>query len=561
MLIDLSIRDVVLIDRLDLSFDDGLAVLTGETGAGKSILLDSLGLALGARAEARLVRHGSKQAVVSAAFSLPQSHTANLLLDEQGLDIDETLVLRRVLKADGRSRAYANDQPISISLLKLLGECLIEIQGQFDQQGLMDSTTHIDVLDSYANLHEDRQACAGLFKHWKETEKALHDARRAAEKAREDEDYLRYSVDELEKFAPQPGEEDTLSAERTMLQNAEKLIDAINEAHQHLDGRNGADALLRKAQKALERIADKATGQVDSAIEALERAAVEIQEGMSGLSTAMLDIRPDDSLLNATEERLFALRDLARKHNAHPDQLADVLEQLQKNLLLIDDSAAELAKLEEEATAAKQAYIAAADSLSSKRRSAAEQLDKAVNAELPPLKLEKATFVTVLEEMSEDAWTASGKDRVQFQVSTNPGTPAGPLSKIASGGELSRFLLALKVSLAETGSVPTLVFDEVDSGVGGATAAAVGERLDRLSESVQILVITHSPQVAARGQSHWRVAKSLNGEAMVTAVSRLDDAERREELARMLSGAEVTNEARAAADRLLADRQLEGTDA
>lgn len=555
MLTNLSIRDVVLIDRLDLTFDRGLAVLTGETGAGKSILLDSLGLALGARAEARLVRHGSDQAVVSAAFHVPANHQANRLLVEQGLDVDDILVLRRILKADGRSRAFANDQPISIGLLKQLGECLIEIQGQFDQQGLMDSNTHIDVLDSYAGLFERRQACGRLFRSWKETEKALRAAQAAAEKAREDEEYLRHSVDELEKFAPQPGEEETLSTDRTMLQNAEKLIEAINSAYDFLDGRDGADAQLRKAQKALERIADKATGQLDAAITALDRASVEIQEGLSGLTAASQEISADESLLNATEERLFALRDLARKHNAHPDQLADVLTQLQCNLQLIDNSEAELANLREEAAKAKQAYSDAAGSLSSTRRDAAQRLDQAVNSELPPLKLEKATFVTVLQTLEEDEWSANGMDRVQFQVATNPGTPAGPLSKIASGGELSRFLLALKVSLAETGSVPTLVFDEVDSGVGGATAAAVGERLDRLSESVQILVITHSPQVAARGQSHWRVAKSLNGEAMITAVSRLDEMQRREELARMLSGAEVTNEARAAADRL-----LEGTD-
>ena len=551
MLTDLSIRDVVLIDRLDLDLTPGLSVLTGETGAGKSILLDALSLALGSRAEARLVRHGCDQAVVTAGFDLPMDHPANKLLEEQGLEAEGPMILRRMLNADGRSRAYVNDQPIGVTLLRQLGETLVEIQGQFDQHGLLNPATHVDVLDSYAQLLPARKDCAKAFQNWQTTETALRDAIDAAERAKEDEEYLRHSLDELETFAPEDSEEDNLSAERSLLQNAEKLTEAINTAYGKLNGQRGADDNLRQAQKALERMIDKAGGQLDAALGALDRASVEIQEALSLLNSASSEVSANDQQLDHVEERLFALRDLARKHNVHPDALPAVLEKLRQDIVLINNSEEALVKLREQAQAARKSYQEKAARLSEKRQAAAKRLNKAVNTELPPLKMDKATFITMVSPMEEQNWNANGMDQVAFQVMTNPGAPAGPLSKIASGGELSRFLLALKVSLAEIGSVPTLVFDEIDSGVGGATAAAIGERLSRLAQNVQLLVITHSPQVAAVGRDHWNVAKSMNGQAMVTAVNRLTGQERREEVARMLSGSEITEEARAAADQLL----------
>ncbi|RED54123.1 DNA repair protein RecN [Aestuariispira insulae] len=551
MLTDLSIRDVVLIDRLDLDLTPGLSVLTGETGAGKSILLDALGLALGARAEARLVRHGCDQAVVIASFEIADDHPAHEMLHEQGLESDSHLILRRLLSADGRSRAFINDQPVGVTLLRQLGETLVEIQGQFDQHGLLNPATHIDVLDSYAQLMRERKACGNAFQAWQNAETALKDAIRAADQAKEDEEYLRHSLDELEKFGPDDNEEDTLSAERSLLQNAEKLTEAISTAFDKLNGARGADDCLRQAQKALERLIDKAEGHLDGALGALDRASVEIQEAISQLNSAASEVSANDQHLEHVEERLFALRDLARKHNVHPDALPALIEKFRQDIALINDSEEALLRLQQEAKAARENYIAKAEALSKKRQTAAKRLNQAVNTELPPLKMDKATFITTVQPLEDGHWNANGMDQVAFQVMTNPGAPAGPLSKIASGGELSRFLLALKVSLAEIGSVPTLVFDEIDSGVGGATAAAIGDRLGRLAGNVQLLVITHSPQVAAAGRDHWNVAKSMNGKSMVTSVNRLMGQERREEVARMLSGSEITEEARAAADRLL----------
>ncbi|MTI10772.1 DNA repair protein RecN [Curvivirga aplysinae] len=551
MLTDLSIRDVVLIDKLDLSFHKSLSVLTGETGAGKSILLDSLGLALGARAEARLVRHGCEQAVVTASFDLPDLHPAYNIMAEHGIDCDGQLILRRILSADGRSRAYVNDQPVSVGLLRQLGDTLVEVQGQFDQHGLMDSTTHIDVLDSFAATLQKRLDCASAYSEWKKASKALKQAREDAEKAREDEAYLRHTLDEMERFAPVDGEEEELDKERSFLQNAEKLTDAIRSALASLDHKGGADDKLRDAQKSLDRIADKAEGKLDEAIATLDRANAEMMEAINILNQVGHDVTSNDMRLNDVEERLFELRDLARKHNVQPHELPSVLDRLRQSLALIDDTADNMQALEEKVAASKARYLKIANLLTETRVKKAAELNDAVNSELPPLKLEKARFETTIIELEEKEWTAFGKDKVAFQIATNPGAPAGPLNKVASGGELSRFLLALKVSLAETGATPSLVFDEVDAGVGGATAAAIGERLHKLAQRVQILVVTHSPQVAARGLAHLQVAKSMRGEAMVTDVSQLTEDQRLEEVARMLSGAEITNEARAAAAKLL----------
>lgn len=551
MLTGLTIRDVVLIEKLRLEFAGGLSVLTGETGAGKSILLDSLGLALGRRADAKLVRPGAERATVTATFDLSGDHAVHALLAEHDLPTEDRLLLRRTVSAEGRSKAYINDEPVGIALLKRVGETLVEIQGQFDQQGLMDPATHIDLLDAYGALGPMRAETGRLFEAWRAARKALATAASDADAARREEEYLRFAADELDRLAPQIGEEAELAARRGLLQNAEKLTEALTAAAEHLTGQSGADAGLRQAQRALDRVADSMGEALNEPIAGLDRAAVEIEEVIAQLNRIGSELDADSGGLEAAEERLFALRDIARKHGTEPDALPALREEFSRRLAMIDAGEETLAALERDAAQAREAFEHAAEALTVARRRTAERLDAAVNAELPPLKLERARFATEILPLDPEKWGASGRDRVGFTVTTNPGMPGGPLDKIASGGELSRFLLAIKVALAEVGTVPTLVFDEVDSGVGGATAAAVGERLGRLAEGLQILVVTHSPQVAARGASHWRVAKAAGADGTIaTSVEQLSAADRREELARMLSGAQITDEARAAADRL-----------
>ncbi|MBO6837040.1 MAG: DNA repair protein RecN [Alphaproteobacteria bacterium] len=552
MLTGLTIRDIVLIDRLRLSFSGGLAVLTGETGAGKSILLDSLGLALGRRSEAKLVRPGADKASITAEFDLPEDHAVHGILDENDLPREDHLILRRTVSADGRSKAFVNDQPVGIALLKQIGERLVEVQGQFDQHGLLDAATHIDLLDAFGGLDAERGQVERLFGGWQAARREYDKAAAKAEAARKEEDYLRFAAEELDKLAPQPGEEEDLAERRTLLQNAERLTESITAAVDFLSGNGGVDDGLRQAQRALDRVADKMGERLNEVVAGLDRAAVEIEEAIGQLNRIGSDLNADSGELEDIEERLFALRDIARKHGTGVDDLPRLREDIAERLTFIDAGEERLAALTAQAEAARKEYERAAETLSAKRRSAAERLDAAVNAELPPLKLERARFATEIHPLEPSKWGPKGRDRVGFAVTTNPGMPGGPLDKIASGGELSRFLLAIKVALAEVGTVPTLVFDEVDAGVGGATAAAVGERLGRLAERLQVLVVTHSPQVAARGVSHWRVAKSTGNDGRAaTSVSSLDPHNRREELARMLSGAEITDEARAAADRLI----------
>lgn len=560
MLSGLSIRDVVLIERLDLSFPAaggaaGLQVLTGETGAGKSILLDALGLALGGRGDSGLVRPGAAQAVVAATFDLPADHPAHALLHEQGLDGDDTLVLRRVLGADGRGRALVNDQPVSVGLLRRLGETLVEIQGQFAQQGLLDPASHRDLLDDFGGLAERRRSVAAAWQAWRAAEEARQAAEEALQRARAEEDYLRHVVAELDALDPQPGEEAALAEERQLLRQAGGLAEAVEGALAELSRDRGVGAALRAAQRLLERQADKAGGRLDAALAALERAAVEAAEAVAQIEAVQQALEADPGRLERIEERLFALRAAARKHQLDVAGLPELRERLARQLQDIDDGGARLAGLVAGARDARAAYAAAAEALSAARAKAAGALAKAVAGELPPLKLEKARFVAQVERLPEADWGAAGMDRVTFLISTNPGLPAGPLNKVASGGELSRFMLALKVVLARTSTVTTLVFDEVDSGIGGATAAAVGERLARLAGDVQVLVVTHSPQVAARADHHWRIGKRSKGGKTVTEIVALDAAERREEVARMLAGSEVTEEARAAAQKLIASRR------
>jgi DNA repair protein RecN (Recombination protein N) len=551
MLTGLSIRNIVLIDRLDLSFSKGLSVLTGETGAGKSILLDSLGLALGARAEPRLLRPGADRGSVTAAFEVSDGHPAAALLEEHGLMIDQTVILRRVISPDGRTRAFVNDESVSVNLLHRIGESLVEIQGQFDERGLMNPTNHREILDAFGNLSIAKADTRAAYEAWRDAIAERLKSAEDAASARRDEEYLRHALDELETLNPIAGEEKQLSERRALLQNAEAVVNALNAGYAELDGDEAAESKLRAALGHIDRISDKAGNLLDAARSALERAVAETQDAMAALRHLADAIELDGQDLDTIEERLFTLRSIARKHGINVDDLPLLRERITERLKLVDDQTDTLAALEKREEAGRQRYLETARRLRDARRAAAKRLDAAVNAEFPPLKLEKASFVTALEELPEGAWGPEGVDRVSFLVTTNPGTPPGPLSRIASGGELSRFMLAIKVALAEVNATPTLVFDEVDSGIGGATADAVGLRLARLAERVQILVVTHSPQVAARGNAHLRVEKRETGNLAVTGVDLLNDDARREEVARMLSGREITDEARAAAGRLL----------
>ncbi len=559
MLTGLSIRDVVLIEKLDLSFDAGLTVLTGETGAGKSILLDSLGLALGARSEAGLVRAGCEQASVAAVFAPPSGHPVEALLAEQGIDLESELVLRRVVTRDGRSRAFVNDSPASAGLLRRVGALLVEVQGQGDQMGLADPAMHLGLLDAYGVAPALRADVAARFRAWRAAVTALKKAEEAIEAAKRDEDWLRHATDELSKLAPQPGEEEALAAERQRLQQGERRAEAIAAALAELaprDRRSGGPAAsLRAASRALQRLGPGAADSANPAapaMAALERAEEALAEAEGLLARLADDASADPRQLEAAEERLFALRAAARKHNVLVADLPEHLAGLRARLASLETGTAQVDVLLRATGQARADYIAACALLYAARQDASLRLQQAIGQELPPLKLDRARFVAEVAPLPELGWSASGADQVRFLISTNPGQTPGPLAKIASGGELSRLMLALKVVLAGGSPVPTLVFDEVDSGIGGATAAAVGERLARVAEQVQVLLVTHSPQVAARGAAHLRVAKATAAGRAETRVERLNGVERREEIARMLAGETVTEAARAAADSLMA---------
>lgn len=552
MLQGLSIRDVVLIDRLDLSFESGLNVLTGETGAGKSILLDSLGLATGQRAEARLVRHGAAQASVTADYILPLDHPVFALLSEHGIACDEgQVLLRRVLSVDGRSRAFVNDQAVSVALLRQLGEALVEVHGQFDNQRLLNPSLHRALLDAHGGLEAEVKSVHKAFHAWRDTVNERKRAEDALESAKRDEEFLRHAVKEMVDLNPQTGEEDELAKNRQGMMHGEKLLDAMKQSTKELGGGRGVERMLRDALRHLEPVADKAGGLLTDVLEALDTAAEGVSEAVSRLARAAESVDVDPSHMEQIEERLFALRALARKHGVTVEGLPAFREELEAQLNALLDGGASLDRLMAAEKAARSAFVAAALDLGGKRKAAAADLDAAVCGELEPLRMGAAAFVTDVAPLDEANWSENGCDRVAFQVSTNPGAPAGPISKIASGGELSRFMLALKVVLAQADPVPTLVFDEVDAGIGGAVAAAVGGRLEVLSEDVQVLVVTHSPQVAARGLAHYKVAKSDNGAGVRTSVSLLSQDQREEEIARMLSGETVTGEALAAARSLM----------
>jgi len=555
----LSIRDVVLIERLDLEFGVGLTVLTGETGAGKSILLDSLGLALGARADAGLVRVGAEQASVTACFAPPPGHPALDLLAEQGVALEDEIVVRRVVSKDGRSRATINDQPVGVALLRRAGSLLVEVQGQGDQMGLADPAVHATLLDSYGAHAPVRAAVGATWRAWRDAGTALQAARTAIAEAQREEDWLRHAVDELSTLAPVEGEEDRLASERQRLQQGERRAEAIASALTEISPKDrrsaGPAATLRSASRALQKLVP--TNQPDAenpaapALAALERAEEALAEAETLLSRLANEADADPRLLEQAEERLFALRAAARKHGTSVVELPALLADLRRRLAALDTGSAEIAELEAQAAIARTTYAARAAALTEARQLAAKRLQMAVTTELPPLRLDKARFVVEVQALEETRWGAAGADAVRFLIATNPGQAPGALDKIASGGELSRLMLALKVVLVSGGSVPTLVFDEVDSGVGGATAAAVGDRLARVADQVQVLVVTHSPQVAARGAAHLQVAKIAAKNRAETRVLALDMAARREEIARMLAGESVTEAARAAADSLL----------
>jgi len=569
MLTALSIRDVVLIERLDLSFDLGLTVLTGETGAGKSILLDSLGLALGARADSGLVRAAAEQASVTACFTPPDGHAVAAALDEHGLAAEDDIVLRRIVTRDGRSRAFINDHPVGVGLLRRIGGLLVEVQGQHEQMSLADPASHAALLDAFGVPAPLRHAVAQAWRDWRQATDRLDKAREAIAAAERDEDYLRHAVDELATLAPRPDEEESLARERQRLQQQERRAEAIAAALSELTPRDrrtaGPSAALRAASRALQRLAPPgqqttpgAANPADPAIAALERAEEALAEAETLLTRLAAESDVDPRLLEQSEERLFALRGAARKHGIAVSDLPQLLDTLAARLAALESGSAEVVALEQAARDAKDRYLAAAAELSAARGGAAGKLQKAVARELPPLRLDKARFFADVAPLPEAAWGPGGMDQVRFQIATNPGQEPGPLARVASGGELSRLMLAMKVVLSAGSAVPTLVFDEVDSGIGGATAAAVGERLARVAEQLQVLVVTHSPQVAARGAAHLRVAKAAVRDRTTTIVERLDPASRREEIARMLAGETITPSARAAADDLLGHKPPQG---
>ncbi len=559
MLRHLSIRDVVLIDRLELDFEPGLGVLTGETGAGKSILLDSLGLALGMRADASLIRLGAEQSIVAATFDVASNHPASDLLIEHGLGAEEgCILLRRIVGRDGRSRAFVNDHPATAGLLRQIGEQLVEIQGQFERFALAIPAVQRAALDMFGNLNARATEVSELFKAWTATRTALTEAEADVAAARTEEEQLRYDVAELNDLAPSAGEEATLASQRQLLLNGERLMEAFNQAFDDLSGESGAEPALQRASRTLARAAEFSGGQLDAIVAAIDRSTAETHDAVQELQALAHTIETDTGHLDSVEGRLFALRAAARKHHCDVDHLAQVNARMADRLAALDGNSDRLTMLAKGAESARRAYISAAERLSAGRTKAARALDRAVSRELPPLKLDNATFKSEIERLLEPAWSATGLDSVEFRIATNPGSAPGPLGKIASGGELSRFLLALKVVLADVGGATTLIFDEVDAGVGGATAAAVGDRLAALADTSgrQILVVTHSPQVAAVGERHWLVSKEDDGGSVATRVVALDSNARREEIARMLAAAEITDEARAAAERL-----LDGSDA
>ena len=538
---------MLIIDRLTLEFQPGLNVLTGETGAGKSILLDALGFVLGWRGRAELVREGAEQGEVTAEFDLPSGHAAAEILEDSGIPLDDMLILRRVNTRDGRKTAWVNDRRVSGEVLRRLSDTLIELHGQHDDRGLLNPRGHRQLLDAFGG-HDDLLArCRAAWRDWQGAREELKEAEARIGELKTEEDFLRHAVSEFEALEPEPGEDASLDARRRLMQAGERISADVSRAHAAL-GSEGAEGMMRDAARWLETAAEDAGDALSSAITALDRALVELGEAEDGVARALESLAFDPAELERVEERLFAIRAMARKHSVVPDDLGGLAETNRARLDALDAGAEDIAGLERAVAEAETRYQDAADALGAARAQAADALDRAMVKELAPLRLERAEFSTELVEADAGP---EGADQVAFTVATNPGAPAGPLNKIASGGELSRFLLALKVRLTAENDGLTMIFDEIDRGVGGATADAVGRRLEGLAEDAQVIVVTHSPQVAARGGHHWRVAKQVQNDVTLSVVAALSDNERVDELARMLAGDTVTEEARAAARALL----------
>jgi DNA repair protein RecN (Recombination protein N) len=552
MLARLSIRDIVLIDRLDIDFALGLSVLTGETGAGKSILLDAFALALGARGDAALVRHGLEQGQVTAVFEPPPAHPVRELLATNGIPAEDELILRRIQFADGRTRAFVNDQPVSAQALRALGAALVEIHGQHDERALVEVKTHRRLLDAFGRLEDEAAEVERLWEERRAHEEELASHRGEVERAQREAEWLRHAVEELTRLEPQPSEEASLAEKRAFMMQAEKVAADLRDAHEAVAGVHSPLPMLSAAVRRLERRSAQAPMLIEPAVKAFDAALRALEDVRGHLDEALRAGDCDPHELERIEERLFALRAAARKYNVPIDELSALGARYGADLRLMDASAERLAALEQAAVEAADRYRKAAVALSNDRKKAAEKLEQSVNGELKPLRLERARFSTQI--VSEpDVPGQHGIDRIEFWVQTNPGTRPGPLMKVASGGELARFLLALKVVLADRGSAPTLVFDEIDTGVGGAVADAIGARLARLAGRAQVIAVTHAPQVAARADRHYLISKSAvdKGKRVATRVTEVAAEKRREEIARMLAGAEITAEARAAAERLI----------
>ena len=551
MLKSLSVRNVVLIDSLNLDFSGGLSVFSGETGAGKSILLDSLGLLLGNRADSGLIRSGADKLTVSGVFELADKNNPFFCLcAENDIEVDDEIIIKRSLTIDGKSKILLNDQPITLRLLKELGAYLVEVHGQFDNQGLLNPATHLAVLDTFGGYNAELTALANSYQSYKNLQKQLKNAEQAFADASREEDNLRHWTDELEKAKVKKGEEDELNRKRTELMHAEKILENLNTAYTSLQGRDIASS-IQKAQSALAKVNSLTENKFADIDEELNTALIQLDEAVARIEQASSEINLDSGEADSVEERLFALKALARKHQVNVDDLPDVLTDFKAKLAAIDKGGTDIADLHIAVEKARKEYMQNAVKVTELRQKTARVLDAAVMAELPPLKMEKAKFATEIKPLAESDWSERGSDAVCFTVATNPSSPQGQLSKIASGGELARFMLALKVNLAQKSSVETLVFDEVDSGIGGATAQAVGERLFRLAQKVQVLVVTHSPQVAAFSNEHFKVSKATENNVTLTRVEKLSGDEKKEEIARMLSGEKISDEARAAAEVLI----------
>ena len=558
MLVALSIRNIILIDRLDLEFSGGLSVMTGETGAGKSILLDAFALALGARGDASLVRKSEPQGQVTAVFEPDPGHQVLPILAENGIECSGQLILRRVQTPEGATRAFINDQPVSVQLLRRIGAALVEIHGQHDDRALTDAAAHRRLLDAYGGLTADAASVAERHERWQAALRALREHEAHIDSVRANADFLRHALEELTTLDPKLDEEESLAGRRQLMMHAERIAGDLEEAHDALAGAGTDEARLAAVLRKLERQAVNARDIVEPVTASLERLLVEINEARGAIEAGLAAAAFDPAELEASEERLFALRALARKHKVPVADLPGLIGKFEAELEALDAGEHKVASLRKAAEQAAEDYRKTARALSKRRHATAAALDAAVIAELAPLRLDKARFITRIETGDEEEGGPTGLDRVAFWVQTNPGTDPGLLMKVASGGELARFMLALKVVLASRGSAPSLVFDEVDTGVGGATAAAIGQRLLRLSQDMQVIAITHAPQVAALAGAHMRIVKESmaagDGESVATRVEALEGETRREEIARMLAGQTVTDEARAAAERLMERR-------